>query len=130
MHLRKIFFFTPGGRVRKNESHVAAIQRIAHMEMNASSCPVQSIQMMGVWDHFYEKSAFSEEVSTHYVNIPYLWPWSGDLGVFLKNLPKDQHSEWLWMSPQEILASHEVHEYVKLYAEWVLNFLKDDGEKK
>lgn len=75
------WWFTPGGRVRKNEAFASCMQRVAASELGVQADDLQGARLMGVWDHFYEDSAFSSEVSTHYVNLPHVlrlsvrWTW-------------------------------------------------------
>jgi ADP-ribose pyrophosphatase YjhB (NUDIX family) len=64
------WWFTPGERVRKNELLDCCLQRVAVSELGLQASDVQSVRLVGVWDHFYEDSAFNAEVSTHYVNLP------------------------------------------------------------
>jgi colanic acid biosynthesis protein WcaH len=66
------WWFTPGGRVRKNEPLQSCLQRVAVSELGLQASDLQGARLMGVWDHFYEDSAFSAEVSTHYVNLPHV----------------------------------------------------------
>ena len=66
------WWFTPGGRVRKNESFATCLRHVAMSELKLQERDVQGAQLMGVWDHFYEDSAYSLEVSTHYVNLPHV----------------------------------------------------------
>ena len=120
------WWFTPGGRVRKNESVADCLERVALSELgvpfdrlrangeglNAKSC------LMGVWDHFYEDSAFSAEVSTHYVNLPHVLRL--DQALDLDALPTEQHSSWRWQAAQEAAVADVVHPYVRLYAQWVV----------
>ena len=67
----KELFFSPGGRIRKNERWDSAFNRISKDEVGLVGGSLPEKTLMGVWDHFYTNSAFSEHVSTHYVNLPY-----------------------------------------------------------
>jgi hypothetical protein len=58
--------------VRKNEPLDCCLQRVAVSELGLQASDVQGARLMGVWDHFYEDSAFNAEVSTHYVNLPHV----------------------------------------------------------
>ncbi len=66
------WWFTPGGRVRKNEPLESCLQRVVLSELGLQASDVEGARFMGEWDHFYEDSAFSAEVSTHYVNLPHV----------------------------------------------------------
>lgn len=113
------WWFTPGGRVRKNEPLVSCLQRVSVSELGLQAGDVPGVRLMGVWDHFYEDSAFSAEVSTHYVNLPHLLqlPYTLDLNA----LPSVQHSAWRWQDVQAAAVANDVHPYVRKYAQWVLD---------
>jgi len=108
------WWFTPGGRVRKNEPLGSCLQRVAVSELG-----LQGARLMGVWDHFYEDSAFSAEVSTHYVNLPHVLrlPHALDINA----LPSNQHSAWRWQDAQAAAVADDVHPYVRVYAQWVVD---------
>lgn len=112
------WWFTPGGRIRKHEAWRQALQRVAAQELGLDPSLLSGLRSMGVWDHFYEDSAFSDVVSTHYVNLPFalLLPQ----GLALDGLPKDQHSAWTWRDAAEAAECPEVHAYVRPYARWLL----------
>ena len=67
----KGYYFNPGGRIKKNESIEKAIERIARVEIGLCGLERSSLEPMGAWDHFYNDSAFSDSISTHYVNLPH-----------------------------------------------------------
>lgn len=113
------WWFTPGGRVRKNEPLCNCLQRVAESELGLKACDVQGSLFMGVWDHFYEDSSFSNEVSTHYVNLPHLMRLPNSLNI--NSLPLDQHSAWRWQDVKAIAMADDVHPYVRVYAQWVLD---------
>ncbi|WP_353661236.1 GDP-mannose mannosyl hydrolase [Hydrogenimonas sp. SS33] len=102
------FYFTTGGRIFKNETIEAAQNRIAKEELGLENLP-HVPEFMGVFEHFYDDSIF-DGVSTHYVNLAYY------LRVpKLQTLPREQHTEYRWFGIDELLASDEVHKYVKNY---------------
>jgi colanic acid biosynthesis protein WcaH len=120
----KDFWFSPGGRIRKNEPNHSAIKRIANDEIGYSNLDAKELTLMGVWDHFYSESAFDENIPTHYVNLPYyllLNRKKRDLHISLDN--NDQHSEWTWMPLNEAANHPNVHQYVRQYASWLINYL-------
>jgi colanic acid biosynthesis protein WcaH len=92
------WWFTPGGRVRKNEPLSRCLQRVALAELGLQTGEIHGAKLMGVWDHFYENSAFGTDVSTHYFNLPHVLR----LEHFLKlnALPLDQHIAWRWQDVQ------------------------------
>ena len=112
-------WFTPGGRVRKNEPLESCLQRVAVSELGLQASDVQGARLMGVWDHFYEDSAFSAQVSTHYVNLPHVLrlPHALDINA----LPSDQHTAWRWQDVQAAAVADHVHPYVRVYAKWVMD---------
>jgi len=79
---------------------------------------VQGARLMGVWDHFYEDSAFSAQVSTHYVNLPHVLRWPHALDI--NELPLDQHIAWRWQDVQAAAVDDNVHPCVRVYAQWVV----------
>jgi colanic acid biosynthesis protein WcaH len=115
----RLWWFTPGGRVRKNEPLNLCLQRLAFDELGLKPSDVHGVKLMGVWDHFYEDSAFSTEVSTHYVNLPHLLRLPHTLDP--KALPSDQHSVWRWQDVKAAAVAYDVHPYVRLYAQWVID---------
>ena len=119
------FWFTPGGRIRKNEALADAKSRIAHDELGLPASVWQRAILMGVWDHFYQDSAFSPEVSTHYVNLPH-WLKIGDDEKRLLQLPQgpeEQHSNWHWFNLTEIENNEAIHQYARSNAEWIVDRL-------
>ncbi len=73
---------------------------------------------MGIWDHFYDNSAFSVEVQTHYVNLPHILQLEHPLA--LDALPNDQHSSWRWLASEKAAEDECVHPYAREYAQWVV----------
>ena len=105
----KGYYFTTGGRIYKNETIENAIIRIAKEELGIKL--EKELKFLGVFEHFY-KDAIYENVDTHYVNLGYLLEIDK-----LEELPKTQHSEYVYFTKQEILSSDKVHKYVKDYFE-------------
>jgi colanic acid biosynthesis protein WcaH len=101
------YFFSTGGRVNKNETINSAIVRIARNELNIEL--KSTLRFIGVFEHFYNDSIY-ENTSTHYVNLAY------ELEVEKSpDLPIEQHSEYQWLSVEELLQSEQVHKYIKDY---------------
>ncbi len=113
------WWFTPGGRVRKNEPFGECLQRVAMTELGLSALQMSTVRLMGVWDHFYEDSAFDAGVSTHYVNLPHILRLEGVPDM--DDLPLDQHSGWRWQDPRDAAVADDVHPYVRVYAKWVID---------
>lgn len=100
-------WFSMGGRVMKNEAIADAIRRISQTELGVE--PASKPAFLGVFEHFYDEGIF-EGVSTHYVNLGY------EIEVkTLPSLPKEQHSQYRWFTPDELMRSDAVHQYVKDY---------------
>jgi colanic acid biosynthesis protein WcaH len=114
----KHWWFTPGGRVRKNEAFANCLERVAMSELGLAAQELQGAKLMGAWDHFYEDCAFSDEVSTHYVNLPHHLRLSHSLD--LKHLPTDQHTAWRWQDPSTAAVANDVHPYARAYAQHLL----------
>ena len=110
-------WFTPGGRIHKNETWQDALLRIAKVELGLSCIAVEGFSLMGMWDHFYNNSALDENTSTHYVNLSHY--------VRLKSAPEitldDQHGEFEWFDLSLVAKDEKFHLYIRNYAIWLLN---------
>jgi colanic acid biosynthesis protein WcaH len=91
---------------------------VAFDELHLKAGDLHGAKLMGVWDHFYEESAFNTQVSTHYVNLPHVLQLPETLD--LNTLPLDQHCAWRWQHVEVAAVADDVHPYVRLYAQWVL----------
>ena len=69
--------------------------------------------LWGFFEHLYDDSAFDEAVSTHYVVLGY----ELELDISLDALPKEQHNQYSWMKPEELLSRDDVHVHTKWYVE-------------
>lgn len=106
------FWFVPGGRVRKDESLDAAFTRLCFEEIGLRQVARTFATFLGVYEHFYPDNALSEpNFGTHYVVLAYR------LSVELKalDLPKDQHVDYRWGLPAELLQDQAVHVYSQAY---------------
>jgi colanic acid biosynthesis protein WcaH len=110
-------WFTPGGRIHKNESWRAALERIVRIELNLTLPALVPFRLMGVWDHFYPNSTCDEKISTHYVNLPHF--------VILQSKPSvtgdDQHIEFDWFDLIKVANGEGFHTYVREYAAYLIN---------
>ncbi len=111
----KDFWFTPGGRIMKNESWQNALSRIAKNELGLELNP-DLASLMGVWDHFYDNSVISDSTCTHYVNLPHFIKLSSKLDTEQDS----QHSSLQWWRIRDALDSPTIHNYVKPYLIWIL----------
>ena len=101
------YFFSIGGRVYKNETINSAMIRIAYNELNIELKLVP--RFIGIFEHFYDDSIY-KDVTTHYVNLAY------EIKLEEKpSLPTEQHSEYKWLTIEELLKNKQVHKYVKDY---------------
>jgi colanic acid biosynthesis protein WcaH len=116
------WWFTPGGRIRKNEPLADAKLRVAQDELGLPALALARAIPMGAWDHFYPDSAFDPGVSTHYVNLPLWLALTPDEEKHLQ-LPQgagEQHARWQWLALDQAAGDGAVHAYVRVYAQWVL----------
>lgn len=105
----KGYWFVPGGRVYKNERLGQALSRISLAELG-KTYTLADCQFLGVYEHFYTDNAFSAEFGTHYVVTAF--------SLKIENLialPDKQHSDYRWLSAEEILAGPNVHPHTKDY---------------
>jgi colanic acid biosynthesis protein WcaH len=105
-------WFVPGGRIHKAESLNFAFRRIVHEELGLEHIDHGAAHFQGVFEHHYDDNfAGAANISTHYVVLGYvlLLNRSTPIGRF------EQHSDYVWMSPPELLACSDVHENTKVY---------------
>ena len=109
------WWFTPGGRIRKNEPLGEALARIAQAEVKLSGIVLDDLVFLGACDHFYHDSAFDQQISTHYVNLPY-WLRLDDEQAQRIEPPvgaETQHSAWRWIALDRAAEDPLVHENVR-----------------
>ncbi|MGB0217555.1 MAG: GDP-mannose mannosyl hydrolase [Alteromonas oceani] len=106
------YWFVPGGRVQKNERLDKAFLRLTEAELGVA-IERSAATFMGVFEHLYDDSAFDEAVSTHYVVLGY----ELELDISLDALPKEQHNQYGWMTPKELLNRDDVHVHTKWYVD-------------
>jgi colanic acid biosynthesis protein WcaH len=103
------YYFVPGGRIFKNETIEEAFKSISENELGIS-LDINKAKFLGVYQHFYEDNFFGDDFGTHYVVLAY-----EILVSDIPELPEEQHSNYIWMSPEEIIKSRNVHQYTKNY---------------
>lgn len=113
-------WFVPGGRIAKGESIAEAFLRLTHVELGIA-LSLDGSSYLGLYEHFYEDSAVDPGVTTHYVVNAFSLTLEQP-GESI-DLPKDQHSEYRWLSVAELLADEAVHLHTKWY------FQKEKGYK-
>lgn len=113
-------WFVPGGRIAKGEPIAQAFARLTQLELGLD-LPLVESSYLGLYEHFYDDSAVASGVTTHYVVNAFslLLDQKGEL----LDLPKDQHSEYRWLTVDELLEDDAVHLHTKWY------FQKDKGYK-
>ena len=110
-------WFTPGGRIHKNETWQHALLRIVKVELGLCDTAVESFSLMGVWDHFYNNSALDQNTSTHYVNLPHYAEFKSRPQITLD----DQHGEFEWFDLSVVAKDEKFHLYIRNYASCLLN---------
>lgn len=110
-------WFTPGGRIHKNETWKEALLRIARIELGLKSVAVKDFALMGVWDHFYNNNAFDQNSSIHYVNLPHYVDFKSKPPIAID----DQHIEFEWFDLVAVYSDKNFHPYMRNYANWLLN---------
>jgi colanic acid biosynthesis protein WcaH len=110
-------WFTPGGRIYKNETWQHALLRIVKAELGLYDLRVEDFTLMGMWDHFYKNSAIDQNTSTHYINLPH--------NAWLQSKPEitldDQHAKFRWFDLAVVSSDEKFHSYMRNYASWLLN---------
>jgi colanic acid biosynthesis protein WcaH len=102
----------PGGRIAKNETLDAAFKRIVNMELGVASAARSAARFFGVYEHHHDDNfAGAEGIGTHTIVLAHAMTLSGTvpIGRF------DQHSDYLWVAPDELLARDDVDENTKAY---------------
>lgn len=120
------WWFTPGGRIRKNEPLQDAMRRIAAAELELAPALLPRATLLGAWDHFYPDSAFSPAVSTHYVNLAYwLRVDSAEAQAIEAPAGADhQHTDWKWLPLEAAIMDQSVHDNVRAVAEFIAQRLQ------
>ncbi|AOK52009.1 GDP-mannose mannosyl hydrolase [Burkholderia stagnalis] len=109
----KGYWFVPGGRIRKNERLNDAYRRLGEAELGLTDLDLAGAAFQGVFEHFYDNNfAGVAGLSTHYVVLAYTLP---STPIDLTALPPDQHTDYRWATPTELLEDKTVHEYTKAY---------------
>jgi colanic acid biosynthesis protein WcaH len=104
-------YFVPGCRAYKGESIRFALIRTMKTEIG---CLLKDLKFYGMYEQMYENDNPGDvkDLDTHYVVFAYegTLPASLDTSQF-----QEQHSDFIWMTPKEIVESQEVHIYTKYY---------------
>ena len=107
-------WFTPGGRLLKNERWRDGLVRIAKTELGLT-VNTDDFELMGVWNHFYDNSAINDSISTHYVNLPHV--------CYLESRPElsldSQHESVRWFDIPSLVKDTGQQIYMREYASWI-----------
>lgn len=104
-------WFVPGGKIFKDERIAEAIERISLAEIGLS-LNLKDCHFKGVYEHLYADNFAGEPgISTHYIVLAY----ESHLTSTPPPLPVEQHSDFRWVSPTEILAEPGIHPNTKAY---------------
>lgn len=107
----KGFWFVPGGRICKGEILDDAFERISMSELGMGFSRKQA-KLLGVYEHIYSDNfADIEGISTHYVVVAYKM----DINHISLPLPQEQHLDYVWLSPAELVHNPQVHHNTKAY---------------
>tara|TARA_E500000178_G_C17017483_1_gene753755 strand:+ start:1122 stop:1574 length:453 start_codon:yes stop_codon:yes gene_type:complete len=98
-------YYTPGGRVNKNETLNNAIIRKSKEELGID-IEINNLQYCGMMEEFFETTKF-EKVSngTHHINILYKFTLNNIDNIKLDN----QHNEFKWFD----IKDTNLHHYIK-----------------
>jgi colanic acid biosynthesis protein WcaH len=117
-------WFTPGGRIHKNETWQHALLRIVELELGLCDTAVENFALMGMWDHFYNNSALDQDISTHYVNLPHYAEFQSKPKITLD----DQHGEFEWFDLSVVAYDEKFSPYMRNYASWLLNKMENTDD--
>ncbi|ENN2988103.1 GDP-mannose mannosyl hydrolase, partial [Salmonella enterica] len=85
-------------------------ERLTQAELGVR-LPLAAGTFYGVWQHFYDDNFSGEDFSTHYIVLGFrLRMAESDL-----HLPDDQHGGYRWLTPEQLLASDNVHDNSRAY---------------
>ena len=107
----KGYWFVPGGRVFKGESLAEAFARITNTELG-HEFDYSFATHLGLYDHFYADSVFGGNISTHYINAPYLIMLPDNTKL---NAPTDQHQGYRWVAIDDLTNDETVHRFSKVF---------------
>lgn len=109
----KGFYFVPGGRIKKDETNAAALERIGQNELGIDGLVWDPSAVVGVFDHHYETNALGEQgISTHYVVVAYRLEVDSEFAP-----PREQHDAYEWITPEELSGASDlpIHPNTRAY---------------
>jgi len=105
------FWFVPGGRILKDERIAEAFERIAYDELGIDLA-FEHARFLGVFEYLYPTNfTEKEDFGTHYVVLAY----EIRIGQTPLDLPKDQHSQYKWLSTESVHKEQNVHPHTRRY---------------
>lgn len=105
------FWFVPGGRIRKDERLDDAFRRLVMAETGLAA-ERAGARLLGVYEHLYDTNALGDTTfGTHYVVLGYHMAVPADAVI----TADDQHAEFQWRQPADLLADPMVHANTKAY---------------
>ena len=110
----KGFWFVPGGRILKEERIAEAFERVVYDELGVKAA-FEDGRFLGVVEHLYPNNfTESEDFGTHYVVLVY------EIKINETELspPRNQHSDYKWLSKESVEKEPNVHPYTKAYFDW------------
>lgn len=113
-------WFTPGGRIYKNEKINFALSRICNVELGLEQVNTKDFIPFGAWDHIFDNSIFGENISTHYINLPHYCSLSFKPKIKLDS----QHNNFQWIKLVEIADNEKYHIYMRKYARYLIDIVK------
>ena len=105
----KNYWFTPGGRVYKNENMEDACKRISENEIG---CEIKNGTIFGVYQHKYKNNFDNRLFGTVYVVFSHIFNVKKNDIHFKKD---KQHSDLKWFNIDTLLENKDIHKYVKNY---------------
>jgi colanic acid biosynthesis protein WcaH len=107
----KGYWFVPGGRILKDERIGEAFERITYDELGIRPT-FEDARLLGVFEHLYPNNfTESEDFGTHYVVLAY----EVTINETELSPPRNQHSEYKWLSKESLEKEPTVHPYTKAY---------------
>jgi len=103
-------WFTPGGRIRKNERILDAVRRVALDELGVRLAEGDA-RPVGVFEHLYPDHLAGDDFGTHYVVLAFELRIAGERIA----AADDQHREFRWFEPDRLLSGENVHPNVKAF---------------
>ncbi len=104
------YWFVPGGRIQKDEPMSDAFKRLTMNELGAEFY-LEQAELIGPFEHFYTDNVTGKGFSTHYIALGYRLI----VDETQLNLPTEQHSQYAWMSVEELLNHPDVHKHSRFY---------------